>query len=240
MTNRGGKTTRFPNTSWSLVGRAAASDELTRQKAMSELLIAYTPALKSFLVECKRLSEELAEDLLHDFVVDKLLTRKLIHHADKGKGRFRNYVLRSLTNFVSTKMKQKSRARSRLTDFDENRIADPLSKLNSNQFDKEWVQLLVREALKRMKTDCREGGREDLWEILQLRVVEPMLFNKKPLDYKQIVRRFKIKTPRQAINLLATAKRCFIRHLRLAVSLYVNDEDKIDKEIADLREIVGR
>jgi hypothetical protein len=67
-----------------------------------------------------------------------------------------------------------------------------------------------------------------------------MLHDVAPIDYEQMVHQFDIGTPRQAMNLLANAKRCFWGHLRSAVGKYVSGEEQIDQEITQLREIVGR
>ncbi len=234
------KPSRFPETRWSLVGRAAASDEMTRQLALAELLVAYAPALRAFLTETRRLRPDLADDLLHDFVADKILARKLVHHADRGKGKFRNFVLKALNNFVTTKLKQEYAARAMASGLDESTLAVLATRSGTNRFEQEWVQQVVRDALELMESDCEGRDRSDLWEIFYLRVVDPMLHGAEAADYGQVVRRFGIQTPRQAMNLLANAKRCFAKHLRAAVGRYVYNEDQIDEEIADLREIVGR
>jgi len=238
--NDRGKRSRFPETRWSLVGRAAASDEVTRYEALAELLAIYTPALKAFLVDSRRIPSDLADDLVHDFIVDKILSRKLIRCADQGKGRFRNYLLKALNNFVTTKLKREYSARAMASKLDVSALADTASHQYTDQFDREWVQQVVRDALELMQADCADNNRVDLWKVFCLRVVDPMLHNTKPMDYAEIVRQFQIETPRQAINLLVTAKRCFVRHLRTAVGRYVRGKEEIDNEIADLREIVGR
>lgn len=240
MTKDHKKPSRFPDTRWSLVGRAAGSDDLARQQALAELLVIYTPALRAFLVEGRRVPADLTDDLLHDFILDKILARKLVHHATQGKGKFRNYVLKALNNYVTTKLKREYKIRAMALEIDESTIVDPTSLQIANRFDIEWVQQLVRDTLHLMELDCRERKRVDLWEIFYLRVVDPMLNDTEPADYEQLVKRFNIQTPRQAMNLLGTAKRCFNRHLRVAVGRYVSDENRIDEEIVDLREILGR
>jgi hypothetical protein len=67
-----------------------------------------------------------------------------------------------------------------------------------------------------------------------------MLHDAEPVEYSQLVQRFGSETPRQMINLLANAKRCFTKHLRSAVAKYVAEEPEIDEEIADLRRIIAR
>lgn len=234
------KLSRFPNTRWSLVGRAAASDELTRQQALAELLVAYTPALRAFLVETRRVPPALAEDLLQDFVCDKVLAQNLVHHADQGRGKFRNLLLKALNNFVTTRLQREYAARALTAGFDASMLAALTAPQSPDRFEQEWVQQVVREALQLMETDCGIRGRTDLWEIFCLRVVEPLLHDTEPLDYAQIIRRFDLRTPREAINLLASAKRRFFTHVRTAVGRYVYDEAQIDEELADLRAIVGR
>lgn len=231
---------RFPETRWSLVGRAAASDDVVRQQALVELLVLYTPALRAFLVESRRAPAALVDDLLHDFITDKLLGRNLVHHADRTKGKFRNLLLKALTNFVATKMKREYAARARATGLDVDTVQNVASQLDIDQFDRQWIQQVVRDTLELMQADCKERKRMDLWNIFCLRIVDPMLHEKEPVSYEEIVSRFGTQTPRQAINLLVTAKRCFSRHLRSAVGRYVHEEARIDIEITALREIVGR
>ncbi|MCC5829127.1 MAG: hypothetical protein JJU36_06730 [Phycisphaeraceae bacterium] len=233
------KPSRFPETRWSLVGRASGSDELTRQQALAELLQAYTPGLRSFLVEVRRVSPDLADDLLHDFIADKFLARKLVHHAEQGKGKFRNFVLKSLNNFVTSKLKREYATRAVGAGLDGATLAAHVTRPGSDRFEQEWVQQVVQDAMRLMEVDCRDRSRKDLWTVFCLRVADPMLQDAEPASYEDVVRQLGIQTPRQAMNLLANAKRLFNKHLRFAVGRYVH-EDQIDAEIADLREIVGR
>jgi DNA-directed RNA polymerase specialized sigma24 family protein len=234
------KPSRFPETRWSLVGRAAASDAATRQEALAELLAAYSPALRTFLIEVRRLSPDLADDLVQEFIADKILARNILHHADRGRGKFRNFVLKALNNFTSTKLRREYAPRAVAAGLDVFALAAPADPSARDRFEQEWVQQVVRDALQLMEADCSRRGRGDLWDIFCLRVVHPMLHDAEPADYETIVRRLGIETPRQAMNLLATAKRCFEKHLRFAVGRYAGRKDQIDEEIADLREIAGR
>ena len=213
---------------------------MTRQQALAELLMAYAPGLRAFLIETRRLPLDLADDLLHGFIADKILARKLVHHADQSKGKFRNFVLKALNNFVTTKLKQAYAARAVIARLDESVLAVLATRSGTDRFEQEWVQQVVRDALRLMESDCRGRGRSDMWEIFRLRVVAPMLHDAEPAEYEQVTRCLGIQTPRQAMNLLANSKRSFAQHLRTAVGRYIGREDQIDEEIADLRKIVGR
>ena len=50
MPKRPKKPSLFPETRWSLVGRAVAPDDAVRQAALTELLIAYRPGLPGHAV----------------------------------------------------------------------------------------------------------------------------------------------------------------------------------------------
>ncbi len=231
---------QFPETHWSLVGRAGASNDLTRQQALEELLVIYLPVLRTFLIAVRRIPPDLAEDLLQDFIADKVLARQLVHQADQGRGKFRSFLLKSLCNFTLTKLKKEYAARARAVCLDALDLATDAGYEAEDQFDREWVKQVLSDALDLMKVDCQENGNTVMWEVFRLRVVDPIQTDSAPADYRQIVAQFRLETPRQAINLLANAKRCFAKHLRAAVGRYVHDDALIEEEIADLRETLGR
>lgn len=235
------KRSRFPDTRWSLVGLAASpKDDVARHQALTELLSIYKPALTKFILESRRVPVDMVDDLVQDFITDKILGRKLLHHVDQRKGKFRNYLARSLNNFANTKLKKEIKYRSTVSEKELSSIPDLLMDQPTDTFDQEWVKQVVYHALDLMKAYCTEQDRMDLWDIFCMRVVDPMLHDKNPVAYIEIVRRLKIRTPRQAINLLATAKRCFLRNLKEAVGQYVQGEREINDEVADLRLIVLR
>lgn len=234
------KISRFPVTRWSLVGRAGASDEMTRQRALGELLHLYGPALRAFLVEARRIPVDLADDLLQQFIADKIMAAQLIRKADQGRGKFRNFVVKSLSNFVSTRLKSVYKEQARMTALHEVSSSLATSSRAVYCFEQEWVQQVVVDALDMMEKDCVQRGRTDLWGIFGRRVVGPLLREEEPASYEAVVEEFQIASPRQAINLLASAKRVFVRHLRAAVGRYVEGDERIDREIEDLRAIVER
>lgn len=234
------KISRFPATQWSLVGRAGGVDEPLRQRALEELLRVYVPALRSFLVEARGLSGDLAEEMLQQFIADKIMAAKLLQKADQGRGKFRSFVVKSLNNFVNSKLKSLQKEQARTVALDEAEACLTVSSTAICRFEEEWVRQLVMDALGMMEADCEQRGRADLWGIFKRRVVVPLLTEVEPASYESVVEELGIDSPRQAINLLASAKRVFMRHLRAAVGRYVDGDEGIDREIADLRAIVER
>jgi RNA polymerase sigma-70 factor (ECF subfamily) len=234
------KTARFPNTRWSLLNRAAAPDQETRGSAIADVLAAYRPGLRRYLIEGRRLSADAADDLLQEFIAEKVLALNFLSSADQSRGRFRSFLLASLNNFIATRLRRQriSMARTIALDDAGDIAADPDDALQC--FEREWVKQVVRLALELMENECVEQRRPDLWDMFRLRVAEPILRGVEPTDYPMLVTRLGLSSPRQAINLLASAKRVFARHLRAAIGYYVPADQDIDQEITDLREICLR
>jgi len=239
MSHERRKFSLFPSTRWSLVGRAAASDDLTRQEAISELLVTYMPGLRAFLIKSRRIPPDLADDLLQGFIADKVLGAGLVGHADQGRGKFRNFVLKSLSNYATTRLQKEYAERKLVVGSDEKLMTSIRAGEETDLFEQEWIKQLVQDALRLMEADCRNRGRTDMWKVFQLRVVEPLFGDAEPAHYEQIIQQFGLKTPREAINLLANAKRCFTKNLRLAVGKYVDNDEDIEAEISDLLKTIS-
>ena len=94
-------------------------------------------------------------------------------------------------------------------------------------------------AVERMRSECAEKGRSDLWEVFSCRVLEPALEQAPIPSYEVLVQRFGFQSPSQASNLLITAKRMFHRALADTVRDTVADESQVEEEIRDLKAILA-
>src|SRR5690349_8799013 len=90
----------FPSTRWSVVERAGHLDGDAGREALAGLLKQYLPALRSHLIYGRRLDSHTADDVLQGFTTDKVLEQDLIQRAQKSRGRFRNFLLVSLNNYL--------------------------------------------------------------------------------------------------------------------------------------------
>lgn len=231
------KRSPFPDTQWSLVARAASGT--AQQQALNDLVQRYLPALTSFLIKQRRVPSDLAQDLVHDFVVEKILDTRFLENADHSRGRFRNYLLKSMTNYVNTALRRRYRQRAISYGLDiESMTSTDIDQLK-DEFDVAWTEQIVRETLELMKSECAKNGNTEMWEVFRLRIVDACLKDEAPSDYKTIVETLGIKSPQKAIQLLASGKRSFLRYLRRSVAAYTIDEEAIDLEISDLRRIIA-
>ncbi|MBU1909604.1 MAG: hypothetical protein KJ726_06135 [Verrucomicrobia bacterium] len=230
---------RFPPTRWTLVVRAQG-EATAQEAALDELLRAYCPVLRHYLVRIMRLRPEQAEDLVQDFVARRILEQRLLDRADRSRGRFRSFLLKCFMNFVRSELRKQRAAKrgpppSQVVSLEEHagHIANPRS--SRKDFDALWARQVLGTALERMQRECEAKGREDVWGIFQRRILDPVFSNEPPCAYEELVADFHLKSPAQASNLLITAKRSFQRSLEETIRETVADESEVSGEIAALK-----
>ena len=96
-----GSEIHFPTTSWTLVRSSA------NLKALDSLITIYWKPLY-FFVRQQGHSNETAKDIVQEFL-KTLMERDAIKRADPARGRFRTFLLASLSNFLKDWAKAESR-----------------------------------------------------------------------------------------------------------------------------------
>jgi DNA-directed RNA polymerase specialized sigma24 family protein len=235
----------FPATQWSLVGRAGHQNTDLRRQALSTLLHRYVPALRTYLSLDRGMSCEEAEDLLQDFIADKIIEQNMLASAQVERGKFRTFLLATLKRYAISRHRAQTAAKRTPTGGvqDLGGIADHLDDGSaedpSHRFVIAWARETIAEALRRMRSECDGSRRADLWRVFDARVVAPTLEGAEVVSYAVLVSELQLETPLQACSLLTTAKRMFERNLRAVAAEYSgDDDDAIDAEMADLREIL--
>jgi RNA polymerase sigma-70 factor (ECF subfamily) len=223
-------TGEFPGTVWV---------EVTDRK---QVIHKYFGALKAYLI-CllSRFPDQRAEsdDLLQEFILKKIMQPGWLENANPDKGRFRDFLKSSLRNFVVGEIRTRDAAKRggknpvlSLDDL-EQEIAGP--EPLSDSFDMAWLKMVLSGALEQMERSCAVSENTHIWKIFQSRVIQPALEGAEPLPYDQLVAQFGLKSPAQATNALATAKRMFARHLRAVVAQYETGDQAIKAEIEALK-----
>jgi DNA-directed RNA polymerase specialized sigma24 family protein len=235
----------FPTTHWSLVNAAGNGTESGSRDALSELVVNYLPALRTHLIVGRRLSADVVEDLLQSFVAEKVLEQGVISRADPARGKFRTFLLTTLTRFVASsfrKQKSRKRAPEKLVPIDDDEtlaVADP-SPAPDHAFDVAWARQVLKRSVEGMRVACVAAARPDIWGVFEARILRPTLHQLPPVSYAELVGRFGFVSPSQASNVLVTATRMFERELRRVVAEYALGEEEIEAEIQDLRHALHR
>jgi len=235
----------MPETRWSLVSRARGDDEEACRQALEELLTQYLPVLKNHLRTFFRLAPHDADDILQSFVAGQLLTpNSVLARADSSKGRLRNYLLRSLKYFVLGEQRKRNAAKRAALDqhafrLDENRDTLAGGLTFDDTFNVEWARHIVDQTIERMHSECRRKNRMLIWDVFSRRLLDPFLDGSRPPRYEDLVSTLGIDSPTQAMNALVTAKRMFRRTLRDVIQETVAETDDVDREICELKRILG-
>jgi len=180
-TESDGEPRNFATTRWSLILTSAdlGGDDEKAHQALSELCRLYWRPIFSFV--CRRgHSVEDAQDLTQDFFL-MMLEGNWLRHADPARGRFRNLLLKSLSNFLNDAA-EKRHARKRGGDVQfvswDDWMAEAPSQLTvSSQaleswpaerlFDLRWAATVVEQALRRLREECESQRKLRVFDALR-------------------------------------------------------------------------
>jgi RNA polymerase sigma-70 factor (ECF subfamily) len=153
-------------TNWSAVRRAGDADATGNREALEALCRAYWHPVYAY-VRRRGYGPEDARDLTQGLFLD-LLSRDAIAKADRGRGRFRTFLLAALGNFLS-KQAEKAAAQKRgagqaLLSLDAE-SGEAFFRLESGEsfepeklFDRRWAHQMTRLSLDRLAEEMDEGG----------------------------------------------------------------------------------
>lgn len=226
----------FPQTHWSLVRRAGQPALASRREALAVLLGRYQPALRSYLRFVRKLPADQADDLLQAFIADQLLEQNLIARADESRGKFRTLLLTSLNNFAISRSRQ---AKLRSAESLPETPAPSAEPGPERVVQAAWARALVHEVIAAMREECRQAKRSDIWLVFEGRILAEIFGTGPVLAYEDLAAQLRLQSPAQAANLLVTAKRMYVRLLRVAVAEYEAVPEDVDAEIAELRGILA-
>src|SRR4051794_9434966 len=162
----------FPTTQWTAVQGAGAPGALGGA-ALSGLLTRYLAPLRAFLVLHERLPAHRADDLLQGFIADKVLETDLVSSAARGRGRFRSYLLLALRRYVWNQNRNENRRRrspGNVASLQHAPEAADLEPGPAEAFDIEWARQVLADAAGRMRKECQDAGREEVWTVFDARV----------------------------------------------------------------------
>lgn len=166
----------FATTRWSLVLQAGDQNSPMQQESLASLLQDYWFPLYTFVRKSGKSSDE-AEDLIQGFFT-RLLEKNLIASIDVSKqGRFRNFLLVCLKNFMneqwkkSTTLKRGGGRKLFSIDFEDadRRISlEPSHEMTPEKaFDRAWALQVVHRSLESVHKDWEEAGKADMFDVLK-------------------------------------------------------------------------
>jgi RNA polymerase sigma factor (sigma-70 family) len=167
---------RFATTRWSVV-LAAGADRTSpgARQALTTLCETYWYPLYAFLRSRGHHAEE-AEDLTQAFFA-RLIDKHALQQADPTRGRFRSFLLTSLTHFVANE-RDREMARKRgggcpllALEFDagERRFQEEPSSDETPEriFDRRWALTVLDRVINRLRTEMSRRGQQTRFDALK-------------------------------------------------------------------------
>jgi RNA polymerase sigma-70 factor (ECF subfamily) len=204
------------STTWSTVRAAGDKNSPEHECALNRLLTRYRPVLIAHLIFKKHMNPDRAEDLVHGFIGEKVLTRNLLALADPNKGKFRTFLLTCFDRYVIDSQRKKSP--EVIGDFASSAATEP----GPDVFDLAWVMQVFVESVRRMRIECARKERVDLWGIFEGRTLGP-LFGVSSAPYPLLAERYRLTSEKQAMNRQAIALAMFRRNFQEVIAEYAED-----------------
>lgn len=169
----------FAPTRWTLVLRARG-DSAEAQKALGDLCAAYWQPVFRFVCSEGR-DEENARDLTQEFFA-RLLAGSGLAKVERGRGRFRSYLLGAVKHFLADRREHERRLKrgggvppeslnATITDGNDTgmelQAADPSALPPDSYFDREWALAVMDRAITAVQQEFTAEGKPEHFEALK-------------------------------------------------------------------------
>jgi len=237
-TQIGGPVRNFPTTQWNLIQALRSCAPEIKNQILDGLIARYWKPVYYF-VRSQDHDNESAKDLVQGFF-ESCVERDSLAQADESRGRFRTFLLTSLTNYMRNVHRDGNAQKRRptggivsldeLIDAEDRSFEPPTNETPEHIFSRAWAQDLVHRVLRALEDECAVTGKEDHFALFRARIIEPALEGTKAPSLAELAPRFGI-TEKQAANYVLTARRAYQRLLRDEISTYALSEEDAAEEI---------
>lgn len=158
----------FQQTSWSLIFLASTEAPESRQ-ALQRLCASYLPPVITF-IRSRGYRENDAKDLAQEFFAT-LIEKEWIRDADRTRGKFRTFLLTSLTHFLSN-IRTRQRAQKRGGGVPDLQLEDAGHIANGSMnpdaaYERKWALTVLQCAFDRLERDHRNNGAANRFDVLK-------------------------------------------------------------------------
>lgn len=182
----------FTTTRWSLILRAKNAETQESGRALDELCGEYRPALHAYAGALAHaygwpMSHHDAEDLVHDFFIQRLLKPDFYDRVERERGRFRTFLKHCFRNFFLNRLAQTRRRENRRANLENiESVPAPQEAEAGEAYDRAYATVVVTRALGELERDFARRGHGELFLALR-----PVLENERSvLSYQEIAARF--------------------------------------------------
>ena len=232
----------FETTHWSMIQAAVDPQASHCREAMQQLCERYWFPLYAFARRRGCDSNE-SQDLIQAFFL-RVLEKDLLARADRDRGRFRNFLLASLKNFLAnesakaTALRRGGETPPLSLDFRdaEGRLAhEAIDSLTPEaHFHRQWALAVLQRAVEKLTSEFSEEGRSDLFETLR-----PYLSaSSERLPYAAAAEQLGMTTDAVKVAVHRLRRR-YRRRLEAEIVDTVSSPAEVDEEIQELFHALG-
>jgi hypothetical protein len=218
-TSLGGEGRAFPPTQWTWLTNCPQ-----RETVLAELCRKYWKPVYCYL-RSMGLGNEEAKDLTQGFFTDKVFGQDLVQKADREKGRFRSFLLRSVHNYAVSAL----RSSKACTSLDATSDVGTTTDDPEVQFNRAWADELLREVLSELERECRSRDKPVHWQVFREWLIEPRIAASPEMS--DICVKYGITDPGTAYHMIENIKRRFRSILRAHLSSLAGSENEIEAEV---------
>lgn len=227
----------FATTHWSLVAEAGGSSSPECRAALSSLCELYWYPLYAFVRRRGYQAAE-AQDLTQSFFAE-LLEKERLQLADQQRGKFRSFLLSSLTNFLANQ--QRAHAAQKRggdqtvlsIDFDDGETRyqrEPVDAVTPEKmFERRWTMMLLDRAVSRLRDEYSATGKRELFEHLKLHLGG----DPEATQYRELAKTLQLTEGALKSAAHRMRKRCR-ELLRDEIAQTVSEPTEIDDELREL------
>lgn len=169
---------RFATTHWSLIRAAGGPSSRPARVALEELCRTYWFPVYAFIRRRGRAESE-SEDLTQSFFVH-LLKSEFIESADQDRGRFRSYLLKSVSNFLNAELRDRQAQKRGGTtpilqiDFEGGEQLYQQESASSSTpeqlFERRWAMTLLSNTMTRLRAEYADRNHLQLFASLEAHI----------------------------------------------------------------------
>lgn len=207
----------------------AKGDSPEASTALRELCEIYYAPVVSFIQHWRRdRDEDSARESAHAFF-ESTLARDSLGQPDQRKGRFRNYILGAVKNFLMEQRRAASTAKRGGSQQPQPLLEDTQEEdFDDTQFDRVWALTVIRCAIDELRDEMESSGKTALFQALKPwldgNASVPQALAAKQLGMSETAVKVAIHRLRQR----------FRAKVRAGVLATLYDPDEIDEELAHL------
>jgi RNA polymerase sigma factor (sigma-70 family) len=233
---------KFHSTQWLIVASSSAEGTAEARAALEELYRLYCYPIYAF-IRRRGYGRQDAQDLTQDFFVH-LLEKGSLGRADPQRGRFRNFLLGALENFLADAAERAGAGKrgggcqwvflDRDAAEDRYQLAAPEGMTAEKLFDARWAAALVEATFAQLRSELESEGKRHLFEALQ-----GFLLGREEASYQEVANALSLSLGalKTAIHRLRGRYRALLRQ---EVERTVAAPAEVDEELRYLRAALSR